>query len=264
MRQQNSGKMIANYHTHTWRCKHAFGWEREYIENALEGGIKILGFSDHTPQLFPGGYISGHAMLPSQLEGYVDAVLRMREKYKDDITILLGLEVEYYPALWESLLRMLEPYPIEYLILGQHFMHNQFDDPIYCGVPTASRERLHTYCTQCMEGLETGRITYFAHPDLIHFTGDDAFYEEEMTALCRFCARKDIPLEVNLLGIRGGRNYPRDLFWQIAAREGNRVIYGSDAHFPEHVYVPSDLEEADRLMRRCGIPEERILKKLEI
>ena len=27
--------MIANYHTHTWRCKHAVGTEREYVEQAI-------------------------------------------------------------------------------------------------------------------------------------------------------------------------------------------------------------------------------------
>ena len=33
--------MIANYHTHTWRCRHADGTEREYVERAIEGGLKI-------------------------------------------------------------------------------------------------------------------------------------------------------------------------------------------------------------------------------
>ena len=41
--------MIANYHTHTARCLHAAGAEREYVERALQGGCRVLGFSDHTP-----------------------------------------------------------------------------------------------------------------------------------------------------------------------------------------------------------------------
>ena len=41
--------MYANYHTHTWRCNHARGTERDYIEQAIASGVKILGFSDHTP-----------------------------------------------------------------------------------------------------------------------------------------------------------------------------------------------------------------------
>ena len=31
--------MIANYHTHTWRCHHAGGTERQYIESAIAAGI---------------------------------------------------------------------------------------------------------------------------------------------------------------------------------------------------------------------------------
>ena len=34
--------MIANYHTHTKRCKHATGEDREYVEAAIETGLKIL------------------------------------------------------------------------------------------------------------------------------------------------------------------------------------------------------------------------------
>ncbi len=44
--------MEKNYHTHTPRCGHAWGTEREYVHRALELGMKVLGFSDHTPQDF--------------------------------------------------------------------------------------------------------------------------------------------------------------------------------------------------------------------
>ena len=254
--------MIANYHTHTWRCNHADGFEREYVEKAIESGLKILGFSDHTPYLYPDGYVSRSKMLPSQLEDYVNVVLRLRDEYKDDIEIHLGLEAEYYPALWDELLRFLEPYPLEYMILGQHFIGNEIDDQDYCAMPTSDPGRLHKYCAQCMEALETGKFAYFAHPDILNFTGEDDIYEAEITQLCCFCRENNIPLEINLLGLREDRNYPRRLFWEIAAREGNTVIYGSDAHHVEHVYVPTVIRKADRLLEQCGIPEHRLLKTL--
>ena len=74
--------MIANYHTHTWRCRHADGTEREYVETAIEAGFKILGFSDHTPQVYPGGYVCPVKMLPEELEGYVDTVLDLKREYR--------------------------------------------------------------------------------------------------------------------------------------------------------------------------------------
>ena len=72
--------MIANYHTHTWRCRHADGTEREYVERAIEGGLKILGFSDHSPYPFPDGYDSGMRMRLDQVEGYFIKIGRKRGK----------------------------------------------------------------------------------------------------------------------------------------------------------------------------------------
>ena len=37
--------MRFNLHTHTFRCRHASGTEREYIENAIRSGMDLLGFS---------------------------------------------------------------------------------------------------------------------------------------------------------------------------------------------------------------------------
>ena len=42
--------MQKNYHTHTFRCNHAsMEDERAYIESAIAGGLKVLGFADHVP-----------------------------------------------------------------------------------------------------------------------------------------------------------------------------------------------------------------------
>ena len=83
--------MIASYHNHTWRCHHADGTEREYVENAIAAGFKILGFSDHTPQVYPDGFVCPVKMEPKDLEGYVDTILDLKREYKDDIDIRLGL-----------------------------------------------------------------------------------------------------------------------------------------------------------------------------
>ena len=50
------GKMI-NMHTHTARCMHARGEDREYVEKAIEAGFEVLGMSDHA--LGRAGWICG-------------------------------------------------------------------------------------------------------------------------------------------------------------------------------------------------------------
>ena len=114
------------------------------------------------------------------------------------------------------------------------------------------------------EALETGRFLYFAHPDVLWFTGPDDIYEEEMTGLCRYCKKAGIPMEVNLLGLWEDRNYPNELFWKIAAREGNEVIYGFDAHRVDQVYSEAAIAKADRFLEKCGIPRERLIEVMEM
>ena len=133
--------MIANYHTHTWRCHHAKGTEREYVERAIEGGLKILGFSDHTPYPLPAGYHSPNRMEMDKMDGYVDTVLSLKKEYQADIEIHLGLETEYYPAYWEQLLDFLSDYPVEYMLLGQHYLENEVDSNISSGQETSDGAR---------------------------------------------------------------------------------------------------------------------------
>ena len=45
--KQITNYLKANLHAHTFRCQHAYGTEREYVETAIEMGIKEFGFSDH-------------------------------------------------------------------------------------------------------------------------------------------------------------------------------------------------------------------------
>ncbi|MFR7473117.1 MAG: PHP domain-containing protein, partial [Ruminococcus sp.] len=89
--------MLANYHTHTARCQHAVGEDREYVECAIAGGIQVLGFSDHCPWVNPNGYVSGIRMTPEQLDGYVTSLTDLKREYADDIQIYIGLEAEYIP-----------------------------------------------------------------------------------------------------------------------------------------------------------------------
>ena len=139
--------MIANLHTHTARCHHATGTEQEYAEAALEAGLKVLGFSDHTPYFFPGDYYSRMRMYPEELDGYVASVRRLQKEYADRLEIPLGLEVEYYPSLFPELLPRLRDAGIEYMLLGQHWNKDEMDQE-YNGRPTESEEKLECYCNQ--------------------------------------------------------------------------------------------------------------------
>ena len=88
--------MLYNLHTHTYRCNHADGEDREYIECAIKSGIKVLGISDHCPQFFPNtDYYSHFRMKPELAKEYVDSFRSLAKEYENDIKILIGFETEY-------------------------------------------------------------------------------------------------------------------------------------------------------------------------
>lgn len=244
--------MIANYHTHTWRCNHASGTEREYVENAIKMGLKTLGFSDHSPYIFPGDYYSGFRMTPEQFPGYCETLLGLRKEYEGVIDIPIGLELEYYPALLPQLLPILRDNPVDYLILGQHLLGNEVGER-YTGAPTGDNRDLERYCDQTIEAMNTGLFTYFAHPDVINFRGSRSFYSEQMRRICREANNCGIPLEVNLLGLCDGRNYPDRTFWETAAEEGCAVILGRDAHTPQALLDGKTEERALQMVEELGL-----------
>ncbi|MBE6883149.1 MAG: histidinol-phosphatase HisJ family protein [Ruminococcaceae bacterium] len=225
----------ANYHTHTHRCKHAAENERNYIENAIAGGVKILGFADHTPQFFDDGYYSNFRMYPEELQNYTDTLLNLREEYKGQIDILIGLEVEYYPKFFGRLIDFLKDYPMDYLILGQHFINNEFDGYQHVIHPTEDVSFIAQYTEQVCEAFETGYFAYAAHPDMCNFIADPAVYRSYSRRICEKAKELDIPLEMNFLGYTEKRCYPRMDFWEIAAEVGNTVIFGCDAHQPDMI-----------------------------
>ncbi|MBP3665682.1 MAG: histidinol-phosphatase [Clostridia bacterium] len=228
--------MKTNYHAHTHRCNHAETGERRYIEAALKEGFKIFGFADHVPQPYT-DFRSGMRMQPEETADYVNTLCALKEEYRGEIDVHIGFEAEYFPALFDDLLRLLEPYPYEYLMLGQHFLDHERGGT-YVAVPCAEEAGLAHYVDQCAEALNTGAFSCFVHPDIFRFTGEEAVYRAQMRRLCREAKGCGVPLEYNLLGLGTHRHYPNPIFWEEAAAVGNKVILGWDAHAPSWLEQP--------------------------
>ncbi len=247
--------MIACYHTHTKRCGHAVGEDEEYVLSAIERGVEILGFADHAPMIYPNGYKSTFKMLPSEIDSYFSSLLSLKEKYADKIDIKIGFETEYYPELWERALDFWSAYPLDYLILGQHFISGELYIPgeQYSGNETESREALSAYTDRVISAMNTGKISYIAHPDLLNFKGDEDFYRSEARRLITESNRLGVPLEINLLGLSESRSYPKEIFWSEAGKLSATALIGCDAHSPKRVAEPSELIMAQRYADAHGV-----------
>ena len=228
---------------------------REYVEKAIEAGIKRLGFSDHSMQFFNNDFVSGMRMRPDQAEGYVKDVKALANEYRSDIDIYVGFEAEYFPALFPRLRQFCRDQGVDYLILGQHCLTDESVTEFWGGCGTTDPALLKKYVDEVLEGASTSAFSYMCHPDMFKFTGDDEVYNAEFTRLCDGLKALDVPLEINLLGIRDNRHYPSDKFFSLAASRGCSFVIGCDAHAPDSLTDTKGPSLAREFMARNGIKE---------
>jgi len=246
--------MKVNLHTHTTRCGHASGTDEEYVLAAIAAGFTKLGFSDHTPFPYQNGYYNSTKMRPEELEGYVASVLSLKERYRDQIEILLGLECESVPRFFPYLREISKD--MDYLILGNHGDWS-VGEP-YCG-NLKEPKQLEKYVQTAVEGMESGLFLYLAHPDLMlgGYPVFDGAARSLSRELCREANRLNMCVEYNLYGVFKGTKpgclgYPYTPFWEIAAEENVQAVVGVDAHDPRNL-TDGDFSGAQAMLRSLGL-----------
>lgn len=232
---------IANYHTHTKRCGHAIGEDEDYVLEALGHGLRYLGFSDHA--MLPGfsePYRRGEYDL---LDDYVSSINSLKEKYKDQIKIYLGFEAESFPAYYTFYKELLDNGVLDYMILGNHCAMNE-NHEIYAHFShITSPAQVYLYKDLAIKAIASGMFKIFAHPDyfLSSIENFDSDCKKCSREMIEACIAYDVPLEINLAGIRTGEKmvgkkkrwwYPTDDFFKMVSKYKAKCIIGADAHAP--------------------------------
>jgi len=227
--------MKTNYHTHTTRCKHAIGLDEDYVVAAIEAGIEILGYSDHSPwplHEFESGYIR---MALDELPDYLHSIRSLKAKYQDKIEILVGLECEYFADRIKWLKQLKHDEKLDYLVFGNHYHKYDRSGYFYGNYHSDPLHLLRDYLDDTHAALKTGIYDLFAHPD-VFLRGWGKFDEAAQAAshqICQWAKQYDVPLEYNLNGLRANASYPNLDFFRIVAQHGNPVIISYDAHDPQ-------------------------------
>lgn len=248
-------RQLFNYHTHTSRCGHASDESDEaYVKAAIKAGFKTLGFSDHGP--FREYSKPGDRMDPEFLDGYLESIYSLKEKYRGIIDIKVGSEFEYYDEHLDQIKELSEK--CEYLILGQHYPHPSAEKD-YC-LNLNDKQSLELYGEQLCKGMESGYFLYVAHPD--YFCGAIRSFDENCEKLARKIAecavRTDTPLEINIK-LRDRKPvhyedgdfimYPHRKFWEIVSEYPVRCVYGFDAHDTDMLMDMSNYTKADEILK---------------
>ena len=137
--------MPYSHHSHSGQfCKHAESTLEDIVAEAIRQGFRVFGLSEHVPRyrtsdLYPeevrrtgclhcvGFTDSQNGLTPEdlmrQFEGYIEEAHRLKQAYRDEITLLVGLETEYITPLdLDNLEKLLERFgeKIEYIVGSVH------------------------------------------------------------------------------------------------------------------------------------------------
>lgn len=253
-------RILANYHTHTSRCKHASGTDRDYVETAVQNNFSVLGFSDHMAWPFKTGFQSPVRMDVKELPDYAASIHALQKEFSSNIRIHLGAECEYFPDFLPWLKEEKEKLDLEYLILGVHCSPNEERQLQFANA--TQPEHLNDYTHLVIAGMETGMFTYLCHPDLPlkSYPVFDSHVREMSRLICECASALHIPLEYNLAGLRlrgtvpDGYGYTSDAFWQIAAQYKCSAIIAADAHEPDVLNDTLAFENARQKLTNWEIP----------
>jgi histidinol-phosphatase (PHP family) len=267
-----------NYHTHTYRCRHASGDVADYVAAAAAAGLAELGFSDHCP--YPDGRWPENRMSMADLPGYLEALkeakaLAAAEAAAATVSpaataspakpasprIFAGLECEWGPEI-EAFIReeFLGSCGLDYLVAGIHcYLHKgQWRDSYEISRPSELVGFAETSCG----AMESGLFSFLAHPDVFCYNWMP--WDENAASCARdilaTSARTGVPVEINGYGFRKGRvlapegrrrPYPHEEFWRLAAEYGVSCVVNSDAHRP--VDTAANLDDGREIARKFGL-----------
>lgn len=249
---------MIDYHLHGNFCGHATGELEEYVTVAVSKRFIEIGFSAHLPKVKdPDPY---HAMLEEDLPRYVDLVKDLQVKYRDRITIRLGIEADYFPGYECEIGRLIQSYPFDYVLGSIHFLGD------WHFTSREGRDRYHmedpdeafvAYFDLLTQMIGSGLFDIVAHPDAIRKAGfaPSVSMEETYQTIAVLLREQSMSLEVNSAGIRrnAGSIYPEPLFLRTCIHEGVTLTLGSDAHTPGD--VGRDYKEAFGILESLGVTE---------
>lgn len=103
-----------------------------------------------------------------------------------------------------------------------------------------------------IEGMETGKYIYAAHPDVMGYRNKD-IYDKHYRRLCSYLKEHNSPVEINVHGIAEHRHYTDTHFLQLAGEAGCSAIIGCDAHRPALLDDRAKQAECETMAARAGL-----------
>lgn len=248
--------MLPDYHFHTNFSGDSDTPVRAQIEQAIRLGMKNLCVTDHHDY-----DVDSDIDFTLDTNRYFETMSALREEFKGQIELCIGIELGLQPHLKEYFNELLSNHAFDFVIGSTHFIDRK--DTSYPDFFEGRKER-EAYLQYFQATLDNVKNldTYdvAGHLDYIVRYGPnkDTFYSYEayrdiLDNILKTIIQHGKGIECNTAGLRKGLMQPNPCITIIRRYQelgGEIITIGSDAHIPED--LGSGFQTIRKLLQECG------------
>ncbi len=256
--------MLWDVHMHTMFSGDSEADPEDMIRAGIKEGLCGLCFTDHEDLDYPDDDV-----FEIDFNTYFPHMKRLKEKYKDKIEVLCGMELGLQTHLADIHKELLDKYDFDFVIGSSHLVHGV--DPYYPEYykDRSEKEAYLEYFESIYENIKAyDGFDVYGHLDYVVRYGPNKDkdytyegYKDIIDEILKLLISKDKGIEVNTAGLRKGlkcTNPCTDIIKRYLELGGQIITLGADAHRPSDVAYK--FNETAELLKSLGINKLCVFK----
>ncbi|MCM1058634.1 MAG: histidinol-phosphatase HisJ family protein [Firmicutes bacterium] len=233
----------------------------EMVLKGISLGLDTMCFTEHQDIDYPDSPEGPGSIFLLNTDSYLYDLARLKEKYRDKIRLLFGVELGLQPELLRQNAVYAKSYEFDFIIGSSHICHGK--DPYYPAFFEGRSEEAayREYFTSVLENVKKfSNFDVYGHLDYVVRYGPNrdrdycyAKYQDILDEILETLLEKGKGIELNTGGIEKGMKdfHPcTDILRRYRQLGGEIVTIGSDAHDASHIAGHFSL--AAEALQSCG------------
>lgn len=269
---------LSNYHSHCTFCDGRSNPE-SFIKFAISQGFRAYGFSSHSPLPFETFW----NMPKDDMPEYLMEIERLKEKYREEIEIYVGLEIDFLNETYNASIPFFSQLPLDYRIGSIHFLpialpleernmvcidgsYRDFQKSVDTYYQGEIRLLVAHYFQSIQKMVEIGGFDIVGHMDKIYMNGhrcsdfvfEADWYQKPFNDSLQLIAEKGLMMEINTKNLlKRKQTYPHTDYLHRLLELNIPVMVNSDCHYPD--LVNDGRAEAFQILKEVGFKTTREL-----
>ncbi len=262
--------ILTDFHMHSSFSGDSQTPMEDMIQKGIELGLTHMCFTEHNDFDFPITEETPKGMFDLNVDAYLYDLLGFREKYKDKISILFGIELGLQPQVLRQNSILAKSYDFDFIIGSSHICNKKdpYFPPFYEG--RSEEEAYREYFESILENIKKfSNFDVYGHLDYVVRYGPNkdhnysyTKYRDIIDAILELLIDMGKGLEINTGGLKSGLKefHPcTDILKRYKELGGEIITIGSDAHTCD--VLAAHFDRAYEVLKACGFQYYTIFEK---